>query len=149
MRLSHENEYPVPEVGYFVDIALPERRLAIEVNGPPHYFPDRAARRPLTRAHLVRERRSAHGVSLASVEVFHDDPAWPHGSPPSARKTMKYRHLRLSGWRVLIVPFYDWAQLKGAKAAQVAYLQQRIADATSADADERARARPMAALLWE
>lgn len=144
LRVPHENEYTVPEVGYFVDIGLPERRLVIEVNGPPHYFAYRAARPAGTRASRVRAR------TADAVTVDDDDAAWPHGSPPSARKTMKYRHLRLSGWRVLIVPFYDWAQLKGDQAAQATYLEERIAEATTRDADERARARAvLPPLLWD
>ncbi len=42
---------------------------------------------------------------------------------------MKHRHLRLLGWKVVSVPFFEWDELQG-PAQKQRYLQQRIETAT-------------------
>ena len=36
--VAHKQEYVCPLTGRSIDIALPEQSIAIEVDGPTHYF---------------------------------------------------------------------------------------------------------------
>lgn len=111
----HTNEFCVPQLGYFVDIALVQHRLVIEVNDEMW--------------HGRVGEADARGV-------------------PAGSQLMKYRHLRASGWRVLVVTDGEWERLAGSLEAETRFLAEEIAAATASKADELARQRSRPPVIW-
>ncbi|KAG8468311.1 hypothetical protein KFE25_013394 [Diacronema lutheri] len=116
LRVEHVDEFCVPELCYHVDIALPQHRLVIEVNG--------------TMWHRHAADTDARGA-------------------PFGRHLMKYRHLRASGWRVLLVSSGEWAELGGCVHAQGRFLAEKIDAATARRSDALGRERRTPPIVWD
>ena len=88
MGVAHVNEESIS--GLWVDIAVPDRRIVVEVNGPSHY---------------CRDSRRVLGNTL-----------------------FKERLLGQLGWHVLVVPYYEWAELHSDQDRR-AYLTEKLESA--------------------
>ena len=93
----HE-EYTIPGLGSIVDIALPEAKLVIEVDGPSHYT-----------HHEVSPKAGGPPVEA------------------NGPTRMKVRQIMAFGWRIASVPYFEWEPLKREDERQ-AYLQAKLQD---------------------
>lgn len=112
--ITHVAEYTLP-VGYSVDIAIPDKRLAIEVDGDAHYLPFEeaaAAREGHLDAPLPTAAEVAAGPQLA-----------PQLSPSSR---MKHRHIRESGWALLSISPRWWRTAGENRPARARTLQRAV-----------------------
>eukprot|EP00808_Paulinella_micropora_P012063 g19425.t1 len=90
LGLSHINEDST--TGLSVDIALPDHKVAIEVDGPSHFLTG-----------------SADGVENRYIGTT----------------ILKQRLLQKMGWKVISIPYFDWAALGGSNE-RTSYLQQKL-----------------------
>ena len=90
LRMGFQSEGVLAE-GYSVDLAMVERRIAIEVDGPWHFVsPDRRSGwEPTGSTVLKRRQLQALGWEVVSIPFYE----WPHGE--MARK--EYLELVLLG----------------------------------------------------
>ncbi|KNC84775.1 hypothetical protein SARC_03017 [Sphaeroforma arctica JP610] len=77
--------------GYTIDVAVPEKKLAFEFQGPTH---------------------------------FSSAPAMINQRIPMAGLQLKQRHLKAEGWRVVHIPFWEWAELRIVDRSK--YLTEKI-----------------------
>ncbi|KAJ1631615.1 hypothetical protein T492DRAFT_1115070 [Pavlovales sp. CCMP2436] len=138
MGISHSNELCVPRLGYHVDIAvLPTagtrgadadgaapRQSAGAASGeggdaPAKLLDDEVAIR-------AREALRAAMASHAGIVIEVDGPShYDDERRLLPASEMIRRHLRLAGWAVLGVPYWEWYALKG-QVRKAAYLAELL-----------------------
>ncbi|CEM07025.1 unnamed protein product [Vitrella brassicaformis CCMP3155] len=99
LKVEHQNEYWIRNA-IVVDIAMPERKVALEVDGPFHY------------------------QSLGLGQSLQD----PDTPPQITPKTLfKRRILKQLGWKVTSIPYFEWHALRSRKDKEE-YVKQRFLD---------------------
>ena len=78
--------------GYSVDLALPDSRVVVEVDGPHHYLYDYAPGLSIDRRQLIPDA-AARVVAVNGSTM------------------LKQRHMRAMGWRPTSIPFYEFELL--------------------------------------
>lgn len=111
---------PAPCVSPAVDIAVPSKRLAIEVDGPTHFC------RNAPPASDDAGSSSGSGSGAGASEGAPPPPP----RLPTGGTLLKRRLLRLQGWAVASVCVEDWEQLRGPQAKR-RYLAAAIAAANA------------------
>ncbi|KAJ8601617.1 hypothetical protein CTAYLR_007255 [Chrysophaeum taylorii] len=106
---AHVFEHVTSE-GLSLDMAQPETKQAVEVDGPTHFL-----KRTSRESHQQRDLR---GHS-------------PRRVAPKGAARFKARLLRRLGWDVVHVPFFEWDTLVGA-VEQGAYLEAKLQNAKRA-----------------
>jgi hypothetical protein len=116
--LDHVEEYIVPtDIGLnllSLDIADPSRKLAIEVDGPSHYYHnlDNWSPQDPPKGQVFR-------MSGRKVEYSFDWNA--ERNLPNGSTSLKNRILEKLGWTVVRVPFWDWYAMNGLQEAEDEY----------------------------
>lgn len=73
LSVPHVNEYCFPELHYFVDLAIVDRKLAILVNGPHHYVADTTELMP--KFLLMQHHLAASGWTVVNIHFWEWDRA--------------------------------------------------------------------------
>lgn len=89
-ELRFEKHYFIPEISHTVDIAIPEKKIAIEVDGPGHFY-------------MTRKADEQGKVSYESSKKY-DTKTW-------ARNKM----LEDQDWTVVSITYYEWNAVKQTK----------------------------------
>ena len=84
-------ELNIDDSGLLVDIACPGERLAIEYDGPHHYF-------------------------------------FGPARQPMGRTIFKHRLVRALGWKLIVVPWFEWRALGGRALDEKAFLGKRLVE---------------------
>ena len=111
--VDHEEEYVVTiqDVKLLaLDMALPHRKVGIEVEGPSHFIHN------MDKWSVVEDRRT------------NDQTHWSWTTQEMNGSTaMKDRLLQKKGWTIVHVPFWEWYGLKGKASAEDEYLRSVLA----------------------
>ena len=111
--VDHEEEYVVAiqDVKLLaLDMALPDRKVGIEVDGPYHFIHN------MDKWSVVEDRRT------------NDQTHWSWTTQEMNGSTvMKDRLLREKGWTIVHIPFWEWDRVQGKTAAEDEYLRRVLA----------------------
>ena len=110
--VDHEEEYlvAIQDVKLLaIDMALPDRKVGIEVDGPTHFI---------------------HNMDKWSVDQ-ETKPREDHWSwttqEMNGSTAMKDRLLQKKGWTIIHIPFWEWNRVQGKTAAEDEYLRSVLA----------------------
>ena len=107
--VDHEEEYLVPIQDVKVlalDMALPDRKVGIEVDGPYHFI---------------------HNMDKWSVDQetkpLEDHWSWTT-QEMNGSTAMKDRLLQMKGWTIVHIPFWEWDRVQDKASAEDEYLRR-------------------------
>ena len=101
-----------------IDIANPESRIGIEVDGPAHYVVDITS--DSSRAGYTRYAKDGR----MEYQFYMSDGRHRVNGPTALKK----RLLEQSGWTLINVPFWEWDDLNGDEAKEEAYCRALLSD---------------------
>ena len=103
---------------FYIDLALPKLRIAIEADGPFHFLATDVA--------AQRGRRGCDPTERTYDFVY------------DGHTRLKHRHLRALGWQIVSVPMFEWkAQERAGGQRQQTQYMQRLLEGPLADAHRR------------
>ena len=105
--VDHEEEYlvPIQDVKLLaLDMALPDRKVGIEVDGPSHFIHN------LDKWSVDQETKPREGHWSWTTHEMNGSTA------------MKDRLLQKKGWTIVHIPFWEWDRVQGKTAAEDEYL---------------------------
>lgn len=108
LGIAHVNDFVVPGLGYTVDVALSDARIAIEIAGPQHHAhapPLRATRTAMAASACEASPPPAAEQWLAALPGADAADATRDGPRLQRAALLKWRHLERAGWQVLVLPF--------------------------------------------
>ena len=106
--VDHEEEYlvPIQDVKLVaLDMALPDRKVGIEVDGPSHFIHN------MDKWFVDQETKPLEGHWSWTTQEMNGSTA------------MKDRLLQKKGWTIVHIPFWEWYGLKGKASAEDEYLR--------------------------
>jgi hypothetical protein len=111
MGFSVEDEFVCPRSMYSIDMLVTQRTAdgstsnqtwAVEFDGPYHYL-------------------SAHGT--AGADYSRDHPFHVTTEEPQGHTMLKHLHLKILGYNLVVIPYWDWNRVKDLPDQRRAYLR--------------------------